>query len=54
MGLGVQSWRSGFSAYLIEICLGIQPSGLSFSSCWDLSLTAVVWIYFSIACFKRV
>ena len=24
MGLGTQSWRLGFSAHLIEICLGIQ------------------------------
>ena len=30
MGLGVKSWRLGFSIYLIEICLGIQSSGLSF------------------------
>ena len=37
-------WGWGFS----------QDWWLGFWSCWSLSLTAVFWIDFSVACFKRV
>ena len=37
-------WGWGFS----------QDWWLGFWSCWNLSLTAVFWIDFSVACFKRV
>ena len=34
--------------------LGVQSQRLGFGSCWNLSLTVVFWIDFSVACFKRV
>ena len=37
-------WGWGFS----------QDWWLGFWSCWNLSLTAVFWIDFSVACFRRV
>ena len=43
-----------FSKSFIEMCLEIHSFGLDFLSSWDLSLTTVFWIDFSIACFKRV
>ena len=42
-----------FSKSFIEMCLEIHSFGLDFLSSWDLSLTTVFWIGFSIKRFKR-
>ena len=59
----ILSWNMWLRGRSGGLWLGRDPGGVGgsvkigdwvFWSCWNLSLTAVFWIDFSVACFKRV